>query len=231
LKDLETISRRKEKLSRILRTGRDRKYEEELEVLERLKEWLNEGKLASTMDLGEKEKDHLKEVSLLTLKPFLYVVNLDEEDIMKKGLLSGIEECAKRDGAGVVALSLKIEFELSLLPEEERRLFQKELGIESSGVHALLQEGYGLLGLLRFFTVEHSKLTVWNVMKGTTVKEAAGKVHSDMEKGFIAAEVLSYEDLLRSGSLYKAKESGFIRLEGKDYIVKDGDIITFRFSI
>lgn len=230
LKDLDTISKRMERLHHILRTRGDRVYREEMDLLERLYTSLNQGYLASTLNLRQEEKDLLKETPLLTLKPFIYLANLDEEEIKEKRIPYVVEECAKRDRARVVGLSLKIEFELSLLGKEDEWIFRRDLDIGPPGIEILISEGYKALGLLSFFTKEHGILTAWPVREGTVAREAAGKVHSDMEKGFIAADVISYEDLLRSGSLASAKESGLIRLEGKDYVVQDGDIITFRFN-
>jgi hypothetical protein len=231
LKDLETVSKRIGGLHRILRTSHDRRCQEEMDLLRRLEEWLNQGHLASTLNLTPQEKESIKDLNLLTLKPFLYVANLDEEDIKRGGLPHGIEGRAERDGAVVVGLSLKVELELSYLGEKDERLFREDLGMGPQGTEVLIHEGLKLLGLISFFTIEHSRLSAWIIPKGTTAREAAGKIHSDMERGFVAAEVTAYEHLLQSGSLHKVKEGGLLRLEGRDYIVQDGDIITFRFNV
>ncbi|HAV42559.1 TPA: redox-regulated ATPase YchF [bacterium] len=230
-KDLETISKRRDKLCQLLRTSKEKRYQEEWELLGQAEACLNEGRLASSLRLLPSEGGYLKELSLLTAKPFLYVANIDEEDLGKGNqLLKEIEGMAKETGARVVNLSAKLEDELKDLPKEEADEFRQEMGMVS-GINALIAESYSLLDLISFFTVEHRKVSSWTLKRGMSAQEAAGKIHSDMEKGFISAEVVPFYQLIEVGSLSSASKKGLIRQEGREYVVQDGDVITFRFNV
>ncbi|ACL71082.1 redox-regulated ATPase YchF [Halothermothrix orenii] len=233
LADLATVEKRMEKTSRMAKSG-EKKYKEELKVLEELKTALAEGKSIRQLDPGETGKRLIKELNLLTAKPTIYIANVNEEDMIDPSgnrLVNEVKEYAAGEGARVVAISAKIEADLAELEEEEARLFMEELGLEESGLDRVIRAGYALLDLITFFTAGEKEVRAWTVKRGATAPEAAGKIHTDMQRGFIRAEVISYEDLVRAGSVAKVREEGLLRLEGKDYIVKDGDICYFRFNV
>lgn len=233
LKDLETLSKRKDKLTQMLRTSKEKKYREEMELLEKLKGCLDGGGLASSLEFGLHEMEYLRELSLLTTKPFLYVVNLDEDGLGQGGneILKQVEACARRDKARALSLSVKIEDELSRLPDEEAEEFRQGMDLGRNGLKELIAESYLLLNLITFFTVERRKLSAWTLKDGTTVQKAAGRIHTDMERGFISAEVIHLHQLEETGSVGAAHKIGLVRQEGKDYVVQDGDVITFRFNV
>jgi ribosome-binding ATPase len=206
----------------------------EFDILTRLKEALAEGKPARTVELDADEKKMIKSLNLLTMKNMLYAANVNESDIAdpeNNEYVRVVKEIAAAEGAEVVPISAQVEAEIAELDQEERQLFLEELGLRSSGMDRLIAAAYRLLGLMTYFTAGEKEVRAWTIRKGTKAPQAAGVIHSDFERGFIRAEVLSYEDLIRSGSLANAREKGLLRLEGKDYIVQDGDIITFRFNV
>ncbi|HEY5599535.1 MAG TPA: DUF933 domain-containing protein, partial [Candidatus Manganitrophaceae bacterium] len=173
-----------------------------------------------------------KEMALLTAKPILYVANVPEEAVEKGNAYSEkVSEIARREGAGSLAISGKIESEIALLPPEEGALFLKEIGLAEPGLNRLIRASYRLLGLITFFTVGEDEVKGWTIHQGTPAVQAAGKIHSDIERGFIRAEVFRYEDLIRFGAPQAIKEKGLLRLEGKDYVVQDGDCVYFRFNV
>ncbi len=212
LADLELIEKRRERIKK------DSGAKEELRLLGRVQESLKQGELP---ELNEKEREALKEYHLLSLKPVLYVANLSEGEKVP-------EDLKKYHAIGTCA---KLESEMQELPEKERTQFRAELEIGEMGLERLIRESYRLLGLVTFFTLERKKLRAWTLEEGRSVREAAGRIHSDMEKGFIKAEVISYSDLVSAGSLPQARQKGLIRIEGKDYRVAEGDIITIKFRV
>lgn len=231
LADLETVEKRLDKTGRQAKTG-DKNAIREAAVLEQLQALLNEGKPARLLDTDKAGKDLLKELCLLTGKPILYVANVREEDITSGNQwVDALQEEASKEGAGVVIISGAIESELSGLEPEEQKEFLADLGMEESGLNRLISAGYSLLGLINFFTVGEKETKAWTVARGCKAPQAAGAIHSDLERGFIRAEVIKYEDYLACGSEAKAKEKGLMHLEGKDYIVQDGDCINFRFNV
>ena len=230
LADLETLEKRMGKTEKLLRVG-DRKAEAETHVCQKVKSWLEEGKPARTLQSEKDEMRIVKDLSLLTLKPVVYVANVDEEGLRERSHSTIVEQIAEQEKAGLVIICGDMESEITLLEdEEEKKEFMKDLGLEESGLLKLVKAGYGLLKLITFYTTVGPELRAWTLLKGTAAPQAAGKIHSDMEQGFIKAEIVSYVDFIRNGSLTAAKEEGHLRLEGKDYIIQDGDIAHFRFS-
>lgn len=232
LADLESVMKKKETTERMLKTG-EKIYEEQLEVLERVESVLEAGDPARVLELTPEEEKLIRDLNLLTLKPVLYAANVGEENIGAENnqLVEQIETRAQEEEAEVVTVSAQIEAEIAEMNAEEKELFLAELGIEESGLDKLIKAGYRLLGLITFFTAGKKEVRAWTVERGATAPEAAGQIHSDMERGFIRAEVVSYENLVKAGSFAGAREEGLLRLEGKDYIVKDGDVCHFKFNV
>ncbi|HLI89110.1 MAG TPA: redox-regulated ATPase YchF [Ktedonobacteraceae bacterium] len=250
--DLATVERRIERTTRAAKAG-DKKYLPELALLHRLESALNEMKLASQLDYSQQDQAVLDELFLLTMKPRMYVLNVSEdmlgaanellekigagEDVQLDGLdyeLKGIATVALRakgEGAEVVAVSARLEAELAELPEEDAREYLEALGLPRLGADRVIQVGYRLLNLITFLTAGEDEVRAWTVTKGAKAPEAAGKIHSDIERGFIRAEVTRFEDFMECGSFAVAAKKGLQRLEGKDYVVQDGDIIHFRFNV
>ena len=230
LADLETVEKRIVKSAKLLRVG-DKKAELEMSVYQKVKDWLEEGKATRTLQLKEDEIHILKDLSLLTLKPVVYVANVDEEELRAKSNSTIIEQIAEQEKAGLVVICGDMESEIALLESEQEKIeFMKDLGLEESGLQRLVKVGYELLNLITFYTTVGPELRAWTVLKGTRAPQAAGKIHSDMEQGFIKAEVVSYDDFIKAGSLTTVKEEGHLHLEGKDYTIQDRDIVHFRFS-
>ena len=230
LADLETLEKRMGKTEKLLRVG-DKKAEAEMHVCQKVKSWLEEGKPARTLQSEKDEMRIVKDLSLLTLKPVVYVANVDEEDLGERSHSTIVEQIAEEEKAGLVIICGDMESEITLLEdEEEKKEFMKDLGLEESGLLKLVKAGYKLLNLITFYTTVGPELRAWTLLKGTAAPQAAGKIHSDMEQGFIKAEIVSYDDFIKAGSLTAVKEEGHLRLEGKDYIIRDGDIAHFRFS-
>ncbi len=233
MKDLESVEKRLQKTAKQAKSG-DKKLRAEVEALEKIKGILEEGKRIQPYlnELGDEEKRVVRELQLLTAKPVMYVANVDEEGLFEDNeFVKQVKEYAREEGAPVVKICAKIEAELSELPKEEKEEFLKELGLKEPGLNSVIREGYKLLDLITFFTAGEQEVRAWTVRKGTKAPQAAGKIHSDIERGFIRAEVIKYEDLIREGSMQACKEKGLMRLEGKDYEVQDGDIIYFRFNV
>jgi GTP-binding protein YchF len=231
LADLATVERRLEKVRSVAK-GRPKEYAAELNFLEELYHHLEAGKKVDDLTVTEKEAEILRELNLLTAKPRLYVTNVGEEDLPRGGDLAiVVAELAAVEGAEVVSICAQLEMELAEWDPEEAMAYRAEAGLEESGLEKLVKAGYRLLNLITFFTTTGGKeVRAWTLLRGTLAPQAAGKVHSDMERGFIRAEVVSYEDLMASGSFATAKQKGRLRLEGKEYAVQDGDVIHFRFS-
>ena len=233
IKDLESIEKSIEKVSKIAKTG-SKEAEKELEILTKLNNELSQGKMAINV-LSDEEIEIVSKYQLLTAKPMLIVANIDDKFLGKEhqdeNFVKLYDYALNVLKVRVLPISAKIESEIVELPESEAKAFLNELGLKLSGLQRLAIEGYKLLNLITFFTIGEKETRAWTIKKGTTAQKAAGKIHSDMEKGFIRAEVIHYDEFVKLGSWTKAKEEGKIRLEGKDYIVQDGDIIIVRFNV
>ena len=230
--DLETIEKRLEKAKKNLKA--DKKYQAEIDVLEKLKTALQEGKTARSVQLNEEENELIKDAFLLTMKPTLYIANVSEEqlsDIDNDENVKKVKELAASENAQVIPLCIKIEEELSGLEENEKKEMLEMLGLTESGLDKVIKASYDLLGLMSFLTAGEPEVRAWTIKKGTKAPQAAGKIHSDIERGFIRAEIVSYDDLIREGSMNAVKEKGLLRSEGKEYIMQDGDIVLFRFNV
>lgn len=232
LADLETISKRLDRVEKMARQ-KDKEALAEKDVLTRMKEALESEQAARTVELSKEEEKYRKGLHLLTAKPTLYVANVGEDEIGEpdNDNVKRIREFAEKEGAEVIVICAKIESEIAELEGEERAEFLEDLGIEEAGLDQLIKATYNLLGLATYFTAGEEEVRAWTFRKGMTAPQAAGIIHTDFEKGFIKAETVSYEDLIEGGSMAKAKENGKVRLEGKEYIVKDGDVIHFRFNV
>lgn len=233
LADLEQVTKLYEKNAKLVKTG-DKSLIATVGLLERVKEALENNRPARSVPLeGEEEEKIMKNLQLLTAKPVIYVANISEDEVgaPDNDMVKAVKDFAERDGAKVISLSAKIEEELVGLESEEREAFKEELGITESGLEKLVATSYDLLGLMSFLTAGEKEVRAWTIKKGTKAPQAAGKIHTDFEKGFIKAEVVSFSDLIEAGSYLKAKEKGKVRMEGKDYVVQDGDIMLFRFNI
>ncbi len=252
LTDLATVERRIERTTRAAKSG-DKKYQQELDLLHRLQESLNELKPISRLELSAQEEAIVKELFLLTMKPRMYVLNVSEdvlgaandllaqiaagEDMQSSRLegelqgIAAIAQRAKAEGAEVVAVSARLEAELAELPEEDAREYLESLGLPKLGTDRVIQVGYRLLNLITFLTAGEDEVRAWTVTKGAKAPEAAGKIHSDIERGFIRAEVTHFDDFMACGSFAVAAKKGLQRLEGKEYVIQDGDIAHFRFNV
>ena len=231
LADLETVEKRLERAKKNLKA--DKKYQEEIDVLEKIKKALEEGKVARTVELTDEEKELIRDAFLLTMKPILYIANIAEEELGKEDneMVKQVREYAKQENAEVIPLCVKIEEELSALSGEDKQEMLEALGLEESGLDRVVKASYRLLGLISFLTAGEPEVRAWTIKKGTKAPQAAGKIHSDIERGFIKAEVISYEDLIKEKSMVVAKEKGLVRAEGKDYVMQDGDVVLFRFNV
>ncbi len=236
LKDLDTIENRIKKTEKLLKTG-DKKIKEEFESYNALKKHLESGRLAKYF-VSEYKKNHppddvkhLDELQLLTDKHILYVANVDDKNVHGNQYSKIVEDIASKEGEESIVLSVEIESEIALLSPEEKKEFLQELNIEEPGLNKLIHTAYHLLGLITFFTVSEKEVHAWTVHRGAKAPQAAGEIHTDFEKGFIRGEIMSYKDLITYGSEHAVKEKGLMRVEGKDYIVQDGDIVYFRFNV
>ena len=227
LSDLELVERRLEKLGRVARLG-DKEAAKEVEFLRRLSEEMAKGRMAREV-LKEEGVSLSPDLPLLTAKPSFYVANVADPQ-GDRDLVGELRQVAEGEGVPLVIIAGKLEAEVMELPPEEREEFRRELDLEGSGLEELVKVGYEVLGLITFFTTVNLDLRAWTVPEGTTAQRAAGKIHSDMEKGFIRAEVIHYEDFVRCGSEQAAREKGLVRIEGRDYLIQDGDIVHFRFQ-
>jgi GTP-binding protein YchF len=233
LADLETVEKRLVKTDKGKRAG-DKDAIAEYDLFHSVKKILEEGNPAVSLPASPEEEKKLKELSLLTRKPFLYVANVSEGDLMdvsKNKAFATLQQYAAGHQAVCLPISAKIESEVAELPEEEAAQFLAELGIKERGLHAIIRKSYETLGLISFFTAGPMESKAWTITKGTLAPQAAGKIHSDIERGFIKAEVYSYGDLITAGSTAKAREAGKLRTEGKEYVMKDGDVVHFRFNV
>lgn len=232
--DIEILERRIAKASKGARM--DKVLAKELKLLERVKAYLEDGKLAKTFELeDEEEEPWFQGYNLLTAKPVIYAANVTEDDLADDGagnaFVQEVRKNAEDEGCEVFVICAQIEQEIAELDEDEKAMFLEELGLKESGLEKLIKASYSLLGLISYLTSGEDETRAWTIKKGTKAPQAAGKIHSDFERGFIRAEVVNYQDLLDCGSLAAAKEKGLVGLEGKDYIVKDGDVILFRFNV
>ena len=230
--DIETIEKRLEKARKMLKA--DKKYQAEINLLERIKLALENGMPARQLEYNEDEQEMLKEMFLLTTKPIIYIANVSEEqlsDSENDENVKKVKEYAEKEKAEVIPLCVKIEEELSTLEENDKQEMLEALGLEESGLDRLIKKSYDLLGLMSFLTAGEPEVRAWTIKKGTKAPKAAGKIHSDIERGFIKAEVISYDELIKEGSMVQAKEKGLVRQEGKDYIMQEGDIVLFKFNV
>ena len=230
--DLETLDKRLDKAKKNLKA--DKKYQAEIDLIEKLKENLNNGIPARAVECNEDEQELVKDMFLLTSKPIIYIANISEEQIQTaddEEMVKQVKEYAAKEGAEVIPLCVKIEEELSGLEDEDKKEMLEALGLKESGLDILIKKSYDLLGLMSFLTAGEPEVRAWTIKKNTKAPKAAGKIHSDIERGFIKAEIVSYEDLIREGSMIAAKEKGLVRQEGKEYIMQDGDIVLFKFNV
>ena len=232
LSDLEIITTRISKIGKKAMTTKNKDDVKEIELLERIRDALEKNIPVRKLGLDDEEKKIISSFNLITLKPIIYALNVSEEDIVNGNEYTNrVFEYAKNEGSEVVIISAKIESELAELDDDEKMLFLNELGITSSGLDKLIDKTYRLLGLATFFTVGSDEVRAWTFKKGMKAPECAGIIHSDFERGFIKAEVMSYDDLVAAGSELKVREAGRARIEGKEYIMQDGDICHFRFNV
>lgn len=232
LSDLEIINNRLNRVEKLVKG--DKSYEKELEVLNKLKDTIEKNQALRGLDLDDDEMKLIKSYGLLSLKPVLYVCNISEEDLFSEEeneYVKKVKEYAEKEISQVIVISAKIEAEISQLDKEEKEVFLSELGLQESGLDKLIRASYDLLGLMSFITCGPKEIRAWTIKKGTKAPQAAGKIHSDIERGFIRAEVINYKDLIECGGTAQAKEKGLVRLEGKDYVIQDGDVVLFRFNV
>lgn len=233
LSDLEIVERAIDRTVKAAKS--DKKLLEKLAVLERVRDCLAEGKSARSLAFDDDELGWLEESRLLTLKPIIYVANISEDEV--GGTYNDnihyqrLKAHAESEGSEIIAVSAQIEAELAELDGEEKATFLRDLGIEESGLDKLIKSGYSLLGLISFLTAGQKEVRAWTIKRGTKAPGAAGKIHSDFERGFIRAEVVAFDDLVREGDRTKVKEKGLLRSEGKEYIMKDGDVVEFLFNV
>jgi ribosome-binding ATPase len=231
LSDLDTVEKRIQRTEKQAKTG-DRKLQAELEVLLKLRECLNTGRPARAAGLNSEEWQALRDLHLITARPVLYVANVAEDDLAGQHPFVGqVRQLADAEGAQMVTICGRIESEIAELPNEEKADFLKELGLQESGLDRMIRAGYQLLGLITYFTAGVKEVRAWTIPAGTKAPGAAGVIHSDFEKGFIRAEVIAYEEFVAAGGEAGAKERGVLRLEGKEYVVRDGDVMHFRFNV
>ena len=233
--DLEILERRISKVSKVARN--DKSAAKELALLNKIKAHLEDGKLAKTFEEADDEEEQawLESYNLLTYKPVIYAANVSEDDLADDAAnnegVQAVREYAKGEQSEVFVVCAEIEAEISELDDDEKKMFLEDLGLKESGLEKLIKASYKLLGQISYLTEGEPEVRAWTITEGTKAPQAAGKIHSDFERGFIRAEVVSYDDLIACGSHTAAKEKGLIRLEGKDYVVKDGDIMLFRFNV
>ena len=229
--DLETVEKRIDRASKLIKG--DKKYQFEFDTWKKVREALQNGKTARTLDYSEEELEIIKDAFLLTMKPILYVANVSENQLLDEqdANVNAVKEYAKQDKAEVIKLCVKIEEELSSLDGEDKKEMLEALGLDESGLDKVIKASYDLLGLMSFLTAGEPEVRAWTIKKGTKAPQAAGKIHSDIERGFIRAEIVSYSDLIKEGSMVAAKEKGLVRSEGKEYIMQDGDIVLFKFNV
>ncbi len=231
--DVEMVDRRIDKAKKMVKA--DKKYQAEVDFFEGLKKHLEDGKPARSYEATEDEEEMLKTCPLLSLKPVIYAANLSEDDfrnnIDTNEHYKAVCRIAEEEKAAIFPICAQIEAEISDMDDEDKAMFLSDLGLETSGLNRIIKEGYSLLGLISFLTAGQPEVRAWTIKKGTKAPQAAGKIHTDFEKGFIRAEVVAFDDLMACGSMTAAKEKGLVRLEGKEYVMNDGDIVLFRFNV
>ena len=231
--DIEMVDRR---IDRALKAAKgDKKYLAEADFLKRLKAHLEEGRSARGFDFTDEERELIKSTPLLSAKPVIYAANLSEDDfannIETNENYQQVRRLAEEEHSAVLPICAQTEAEIAEMDEDDKKMFLAELGLEVSGLNRIIKEGYALLGLISYLTAGKPEVRAWTIKKGTKAPQAAGKIHTDFEKGFIRAEVISFDDLMACGSMAAAKEKGLVRLEGKEYIMQDGDIVLFKFNV
>lgn len=231
--DMEMVARRIDRTKKALKS--DKKLQVQVDFLERLQAHLEEGKSARGFDFTEDELSWIHDMPLLSAKPVIYAANMSEEDfrngVDKNEHYQEVKAIAEAEHAAVLPICAKIEEDIADMEADDKAMFLEDLGLEESGLNRIIREGYSLLGLISYLTAGKQEVRAWTITKGTKAPQAAGKIHTDFEKGFIRAEVVSYDDLMACGSMAAAKEKGLVRLEGKDYVMQDGDIVLFRFNV
>ena len=231
LADLDVVDKRLAKVAKLLKSG-SKEAKIESEILERIKNSLDAAKPARSLNLTDDELAAIRDANLLTLKPTLYIANVAEEELLEENQhVAKVRELAAQEGAQVVVICAKVESEIAELDADEAKEFLADLGLESSGLDRLIHAAFDLLGLMTFLTAGADECRAWTITKGTPAVKAAGKIHSDIERGFIRAEIVNYDDLIKLGSINAARDKGLVRLEGKDYIMQDGDVTYFRFNV
>ncbi|MCH5202501.1 MAG: redox-regulated ATPase YchF [Oscillospiraceae bacterium] len=233
LSDVEMVTRKLDRLKKALKG--DKSLGVQITFFEKVLEVLNEGKSARTIDTNEDEEEWLKDVALLTTKPIIYAANMSEDDftngIDSNSMLNTVREIAAEENAAVLPICAQIEMDIVDMDKEEKEMFLSDLGLEESGLDRLIKECYALLGLISYLTAGKPEVRAWTIKNGTKAPQAAGKIHTDFEKGFIRAEVVAYDDLVANGGMTACKEKGLVRSEGKEYVMKDGDVVLFRFNV
>ena len=229
--DLETVEKRIDRASKLIKG--DKKYQLEFDTWKKVRDALQNGKPARSLEYTDEELEIVRDGFLLTMKPILYVANVSEDQLLDENdaNVNSVKEYAKQDKAEVIKLCVKIEEELSSLDGNDKKEMLEALGLEESGLDKVIKASYDLLGLMSFLTAGEPEVRAWTIKKGPKAPQAAGKIHSDIERGFIRAEIVSYDDLMREGSMTAAKEKGLVRSEGKEYIMQDGDIVLFKFNV
>ena len=233
LSDVEMVTRKIDRLKKALKG--DKSLQPQIDFFEEVLDTLNKGKSARTVETTEEQEEWLKEVALLTTKPIIYAANMSEDDftngIQDNKMLQTVRDIASEEHAAVLPICAQIEMDIVDMDKEEKELFLSDLGLEESGLDRLIKECYSLLGLISYLTAGKPEVRAWTITKGTKAPQAAGKIHTDFERGFIRAEVVSYHDLIANGGMTACKEKGLVRSEGKDYVMKDGDVVLFRFNV
>ena len=232
--DIDLIERRLQKTTKLAKT--DKSLSSEVEVLQKVLAVLEDGRSARTENFTKDEDEFVKSLSLLSYKPIIYVANVAESDVANDGegnkFVETVREFAKTENSSVIVVCAQIEAEISQLEDEEKSMFLEELGLSESGLDKLVKESYSLLGLISFLTAGPQETRAWTIVKGTKAPQAAGKIHSDIERGFIRAETISFDEIMaHGGNLASAREKGLVRLEGKEYVMNDGDVVLFRFNV
>ncbi len=232
LSDMEVMEKRIDRTKKMMKGG-DKSYQAALDVYEKIYAALEAEKAARSVELDADEMEFTKDLQLITMKPVLYCCNIKEDDIGNDDIpyVNTVKKIASEEGSQVVVISAKIEEELSQLDDEDRQMFLDDLGLDSAGLDKMIQASYKLLGLISFLTAGPQEVRAWTIKEGTKAPQAAGKIHSDFERGFIRAEVVSFDDLVGLGSMAACKEKGLVRSEGKEYVMKDGDVVLFRFNV
>ena len=233
LSDVEMVTRKIDRLKKALKG--DKSLQPQFDFFEEVLDTLNKGKSARTVETTEEQEEWLKEVALLTTKPIIYAANMSEDDftngIQDNKMLQTVRDIASEEHAAVLPICAQIEMDIVDMDKEEKELFLSDLGLEESGLDRLIKECYSLLGLISYLTAGKPEVRAWTITKGTKAPQAAGKIHTDFERGFIRAEVVAYDDLIANGGMTACKEKGLVRSEGKDYVMKDGDVVLFRFNV